>query len=237
MTKFGIVITTYQRKDGKTPGYLSRCLESIRDQSYQNYKVFLIGDRYESQDEFDNFGSGIIENEKLYKNNLEFAAERDFYGNNKNALWSYGGCNASNIGIDEALRDHEIEYICRLDHDDYWGKDHLQNFVKAIIEVSPDWMCSVSKYLNGELPALNDGPWIYPFLPRPESCIKSSTCINQRTIDLRTRDLYKETGRVLLPGDGDLWARSAEYILKNNLKSIVVNKLTCFHDEEGYSLK
>lgn len=236
MTKFGIVISTYQRPDGKTPYFLNRCLNSVKNQTYQNFKVFLIGDKYEDDNEFNNLGVDIIDEDKLFKLNLEHAEEREKYlTENKSALWSYGGCNASNTGIDKALEDDEIEYICRLDHDDYWGPKHLMNFNELIETYSPDWMCSVSSYLNGFLPVLNQSYITTPFFPGHALCIKSSTCINQRTIPLRTRDLYKETGRVGLPGDADLWVRTTKYIKENSLKSMAINELTCFHDEEGYS--
>ena len=236
MNKIGIVISTYQRPDGRTPELISRCLNSIKDQEYQNYKVFLIGDKYEDEEEFNKLGVNIIDSKKLYKHNLEFAGERDVYSNsNKNALWSYGGCNASNTGIDKALEDDEIKYICRLDHDDYWGPKHLINFNNLIEKMSPDWMCSVSTYLHGYLPLISNRYKTVPFLPGHALCIKSSTCINQRTIPLRTRDLYKETGKVGLPGDADLWERTSKYVKENSLMSIAINELTCFHDEEGYS--
>jgi 3-oxoacyl-[acyl-carrier-protein] synthase-3 len=48
MTKFSIVIPTYQRKDGSTPFYLKRCLDSIFKQDYSNFKIFIIGDKYEN---------------------------------------------------------------------------------------------------------------------------------------------------------------------------------------------
>ena len=129
----------------------------------------------------------------------------------------------------------DINYICRLDHDDYWGSSHLSNFNELIVSSSPDWICSVSSYLNGRLPSVNSNSKVIPFLPGYTLCIKSSTCINQRTIPLRTRNLFKETGKVGLPGDGDLWERTKKYIRENSLKSMLINELTCFHDEEGYS--
>ena len=45
--KLAIRILTYQRKDGKTPFFLRRALESIKNQTYKDYKIFLIGDKYD----------------------------------------------------------------------------------------------------------------------------------------------------------------------------------------------
>ena len=52
--KLGIVIATYQRKDGTTPFFLQKALDSIFSQTYQNFKIFLIGDKYEDNEEFVN---------------------------------------------------------------------------------------------------------------------------------------------------------------------------------------
>jgi glycosyltransferase involved in cell wall biosynthesis len=237
MNKFGIVISTYRRPDGKAPFFLNRCLNSIKEQTYQNYKVFLIGDKYEDNLEFEKFGIEVIDKNKLYKQNLKFASERDNYSSNKNALWSYGGCYASEIGVTIALEDENISYICRLDHDDFWGPTHLENFNSLIESESADWMCSISTYLNTKLPILNSNLKYSVFYPTYASCIKSSVCMNQRTIPLRLRDIFKETGKVGLPSDADLWERSTKYMRENNLKSMVINELTCFHDEEGYTKK
>ena len=59
--------------------------------------------------------------------------------------------------------------------------------------------------------------------------------MNFKRIPLLYRDLYELTNKVELPADADLWERTKDYIKKNNLKSFYINKLTCRHDEEGYS--
>jgi hypothetical protein len=53
-------------------------------------------------------------------------------------------------------------------------------------------------------------------------------------IPLRYRDLFKETGQVSDPSDGDLWNRIAEWLKTNNTKGYLFNKTTCTHEEEGY---
>ena len=49
MKNLGIVISTYQRPDGKTPELLTRTLNAINNQTYTNWKVYLIGDNYNNQ--------------------------------------------------------------------------------------------------------------------------------------------------------------------------------------------
>lgn len=228
---FGICIATYRRADGKTPFYLNRTLDSIASQTYNNYKIYLIGDRYDDNDEFNNYGKNI-DTSKIYKENLPVAKERDFFSHNRSLLWCIGGRNASNHGIDLALNDG-INYIIKLDHDDWFEPNHLENFKKCIDETSADFMCSKSTHIKGILPIINSKEKYVKFLPDAGGLIKSSTCTNYKTIPIRSRNVYEETGKIY-PGDADLWKRIKTHIQDNNLSSYLVNEITCHHDEEGY---
>lgn len=233
--KFGIVISTYRRKDGKTPFYLNRTLKSILNQTYKNYKVFLIGDRYDNEHEFKSFGTEF-EKEKIYKENLPFAAERDVYSD-KMILWKYGGCTSFNYGIDCALR-NGIDYIIKLDHDDWFEELHLQNFKECIDKLNADFMCSKSTHIDGRiLPEYHGDKKYVEFYPKTETLVKSCHCMNYKTIPLKSRNIFKETGEIGLPGDADLWNRVTNHIKKFNLKSYLINELTCHHDSEGYIKK
>jgi hypothetical protein len=61
--------------------------------------------------------------------------------------------------------------------------------------------------------------------------------MNFKRIPLLYRDLYELTNKVGLPADADLWERVRPYIESNKLKSYYINKLTCNHNEEGYSMR
>jgi glycosyltransferase involved in cell wall biosynthesis len=230
--KIGIVIPTYYRVDGETSKYLKRALDSVFNQTYQNFKIFLIGDRYEKLEEINEIVSSY-DNEKLLFNNLEIAKERDNY-TNKYAIWSYGGVNATNVGIDISLSEN-YDYICHLDHDDFWLNNHLECINKCINETQSEWMCTTSLYVNNRLLPVNNTDLIHSnFLPKSSSLIHSSVCMNFNKIPLRYRDIFKETGSVGLPADADLWERCRDYIIKNGLQSTHINQLTCYHIEEGH---
>ena len=119
--KLSILIPTYMRKDGPTPKYLTRSLDSVFNQTHQDFKIYLIGDKYENEEEVKNILSKY-DSEKIFFKNLDVAKERDSY-TNKWAIWSYGGVNALNVGIDISLSEGN-NYICHLDHDDYWENNH-----------------------------------------------------------------------------------------------------------------
>jgi glycosyltransferase involved in cell wall biosynthesis len=74
----GIVIPTYRKPDGSTKIHLERALRSIKNQVYQDYKVILVGDQYEDQNELIHM-SKIIDEEKITVINLPRAIEREKY--------------------------------------------------------------------------------------------------------------------------------------------------------------
>lgn len=230
--KLGIVISTYKRADGKTPFFLKRALNSIYNQKYKNFKIYLIGDRYEDKSEIQTIVSEYPK-ESMYFINLPKALERDVY-TEKWAIWSYGGVNAVNHGIDVALND-DVEYICHLDHDDYWEDTHLLEIINCIDKTNAPWMCTKSKYVMDLIyPKVYCNSDYCDFIPQSRGLIHSSVCMNFKKIPLKYRDLYKTTGKWDEPADADLWTRVADFSLKNNLKTTLINKVTCYHLEEGY---
>jgi len=232
MINFSIVITTYQRKDGNTPKYLKRALQSIFDQDYHLFKIYVIGDKYENNEEFESIFNEFPK-DKIYFENLPIAHERDKY-TDKTLVWKYAGCFANNYGINKSISDG-YEYVCHLDHDDEWYPNHLSSLNDAIIKTNSLWLCTKSEYEHFmEYPMINSDLELVEFNPTPEGLIHSSTCINFKKIPLRHRNVFEETGLSGLPGDADLWYRIREYFNGNNLKGVLVNKITCKHIEEGY---
>ena len=233
--RFGIIIPTYYRKDKTTKFYLTRALESVFSQTYQDFKIYLIGDRYENESEINEIVSNYT-GDNFYFENLKVAKERDSY-TNKWAIWSYGGVNATNYGIDISLSEGN-NYICHLDHDDYWSKNHLETIKECIDKTNSDWVCTKSLYVNNSiLPYVREVDKYVRFLPKPQSLIHSSVCMNFKNIPLKYRDLFDETGQIGLPTDAELWHRTGKYIIENNLKSTLINEVTCYHMEEGYERK
>ena len=236
MTKFAIVITTYQRPDGKTPEKLTRALNSVNAQRHTDWKVFLMGDRYEDDEEFNRLAS-LIPKDKITAINRPEAAERDNYPAGSMQLWCAGGNVSSRAGIDLALSEG-YEYVCYLDHDDYWHDAHLLHFNNAL-EEHPDLviLASRSLYLSeaNVLPPPSD-PGGYGYIPIRERVIKSATCIKWTCTNIRARDVYKETGQVK-PGDLDLWERFGEEMKEKNMKGFLVDYVTCSHLDERYTLR
>lgn len=233
--KLGIVIATYMRKDGSTPEILTKTLDSVFNQTYQNFKIFLIGDKYENETEIKNI---ILKypKDKIYFENLPYAKERDRYID-KSILWSYGGVNAMNYGIEKSLSEN-LNYICHLDHDDIWLENHLEEIVNCLQNEEISFICTKSTYIGmGYLPIIDSNELYVDYYPKVGNLIHSSVCMNFKEIPLRYRDIFLETGQLGLPADADLWFRVSEYMENNNMKGKLINKLTCLHDQEGYEKK
>lgn len=234
--KIAVVIPTYKRKDGKSEIVIERALDSVFNQTHKDFKVYVIGDKYEEDEDLIKI-INKYDSEKIVYHNLEIAKERDFY-TDKWVLWSYGGVNARNYSIDLVLKDG-YEYICPLDHDDWFLPNHLEEISKCLEITGADWVCTKSTYGNPNtfLPEVHSNNLYIPFQPRSSRLIHSSVCMNFKRIPLKYRNIYEETQKLGLPADADLWERTREYITQNKLKSYNINILTCRHDEEGYERK
>ena len=68
--KLGIVIATYQRFDGSTPALLKRAIESVKNQTHQDYTLIVIGDKYEDNNEFENICKDADLKDKIVYENL-----------------------------------------------------------------------------------------------------------------------------------------------------------------------
>lgn len=221
----GIIIPTYQRKDGNSIKYLQKSLNSIKNQTYTNYKLFLIGDKYDNNEEFINISKSIIPKEKIFSINLPHAKERDKYSPGDKKLWCSGGVNATNYGIDLCLKEN-ISHICHLDHDDWWESTHLEEISKFINDYF--FITTKSNHINNQILPKNINT---PFYPKSGDIVRSATCINFAKTNLRYRDVFEETGKIY-PADADLWNRISDFMKNTNNKGIVINKITCNHPTE-----
>lgn len=231
--KIGISISTYYKSDGSTKKLLTRALDSIKNQQHQDYMVFLVGDKYENTDEFNELATSIIPQNKIIYENLDTAIEREKYlGKDTTALWCSGGVNARNYGLDMARQ--YVEYCCALDHDDYFLENHLSS-INEVIETkdSPVFIHTLSSYKNIPIfPDIGEMGDIIEIHPTPCGFIHSSTCLNIKKVNLKYRDILAETGNHV-PADADMWDRLSAYCKEYNLKSYCVRRLTCMHETEG----
>ena len=228
---FAVIIPTYRREDGRTPSLLRRALDSVFAQSYTNFKVFLIGDKYEGDEEILDLISQYPQ-KQIYYENLPIAKERSKYPIRSKELWCTGGVNATNYAIAKAMSEH-LQYACLIDHDDQWFPNHLQVLHEAIEQTSARWLCTRTNVNTLYFfPHIETEESMVEFLPLSEGVIKSSVCFDIQLIPTRFRDVLAETGE-LFPADADLWRRMREFITTFKLKSYYINTLTCIYLSGG----
>lgn len=211
------------RSDGSSKEYVTRALDSVFKQTHQDFKIYLIGDHYEDNDEFNEIVSKYGISNQLYAENRPFALERYLYKSGKN-LWCSGGVDASNYAIDLVLNDG-LTHVCRLDHDDFWSENHLSLINNAMEKKGYDFVCTMGYGHNGAiLPNLSKSKLI----PKSSNVLHSSTCINFSRIKLRYRDLFAEVG-IAYPADADMWDRINKL---SNIRTALIPEITCYHDRE-----
>jgi GT2 family glycosyltransferase len=236
--KLAVGIATYQRADGLTKKYLTRALESLKNQLHQDFKLFLIGDRYDNNDEFEHLAKSILPQHQIYFENRNFATERDLYTMGTRQLWCSGGVSAYNHAVDCALSDG-YSYVCHLDHDDYWHPGHL-SCINAVVEQAKNsaLIYTCAQHFDGSilprnLPVSGSGQ-VYEYLPKPFDTVHSSVCINHSLIPLRYRDVFAEEGHTV-EADVDMWIRIGHFISQNPLlKSYLIGETTCYHVDEQH---
>lgn len=226
--KLGVVITTYYRPDGRTKNFLTRTLNCVKDQIHQDYKVYLIGDRYQDYTEFLEIAQSIIEPDKIYFENLPEAKERDVYLSGEK-LWCSGGVNARNYGIEKCLSEG-IEYVCNLDHDDVWNNEHLSS-INQILEDNKkyNFLLSRCNYRYLYVVPVHSQPG--EFYPQVGDVTHSASCVNFSKVPLRYRDVFAETGEVY-PADADLWNRITNFLKLNGEFGFLIDKVTVLYDKK-----
>ena len=172
---------------------------------------------------------------KIYYENLPVAVERSKYIDDKRKLWCCGGVNATNHGIKKSIEDG-LNWVCHLDHDDYWKNDHLEKINFAIEDHQfPDVIFTSSSYGGKKniLPreSQNSGKITFK-LPTSSNVIHSSTVVNFLKIKLRYRDVYEEEG-YSYPADADLWDRLSKLQKAQSIRSCFVDSVTCIQPQEG----
>lgn len=226
--KIGIVIPTFRKLDGSTYGHLKKALESIKEQTHQDYKVFLIGDDYTDNNELLEL-SKIIDDDKIYVENLPVAIERIKYSGLN--LWVTGGVNASNVGIKKSLEDG-YNYICLLDHDDFFLNNHLKLISDCIKSTNTNFITTKC----GIFPDTHSTGLFTNYRPISSHLYKVSVCVNFSYFNMFFRNTIEEIGEPY-PGDAELWNRIHNFLRDKNEYGLFINVETCGRSPEGTTKK
>ena len=170
--KVCVVIPTYFRKNGTTKKLLSRALRNLEEQTYKNFKLFLIGDHYDNNEEFDELCNSY-KKDIFYKNNEEHY--RGYRFQDKRNYWGIGGGLALKTGIEKAIEEN-FDYYFHLDDDDLWRDIHIETVVKHIKQFPlADFILTKAKYENMFLPNTPENKVFYNnYIPRGEDSVHAS---------------------------------------------------------------
>jgi len=229
---FGIVMATYFRNNNKTKKYLRRSIPSILKQTFSDWVLIIVGDKYEPEEEL----LGIIElfkqrtsNKIIYLKNTN--VERDFIKNKKN-LWNVAGATSVNMGLNY-LRENNIKYYCHLDDDDYWSNKHLW----ALNEI-------YSKYENCIFANTQSTHSKRTYLPKSNNIIinennivpEAGTIIHSSysfRCDIIKLDYYTtfDDNAYFYPSDGIMLNNIRQFLSENKQYCSIYNPvLTCYHN-------
>jgi len=206
--KFAVIIRTYRRKNGSSFNNLLRVVNFLNNQTYKNFKVFLIGDDYDDQEEFDKIVSMFPE-DKIYSYNNNVSFRKGYFKIKKNK-WCTGGMLANLIGLRQAIKE-KFKYYVHLDDDDIWLNNHLET-VNEVVDKFPKvgFIVSYSKYKNIHLPREFIGKknikiFYDNFKPRGANSVHSSWIVNLEYLGDTFLKIYEERlGKINMIKDGKI---------------------------------
>lgn len=235
--KFGICMATYQRKSGKTPAYLKRSLDAILSQTATNWHLYLVGDKYENNDEFLSCISAFPKDKITYMN-LTSAHERENIPSGQ-PLWMVAGSNAYNQCHKMALAD-DCTYIVHHDDDDYFSNKKIQ-ILNYTLTLHPEPICMFhySRHMHCILPGqavegIRSTLETTNYLPLPCNLNHSSITIHKSVASSFEYDGFRPGKIHYECGDIQLINYIRNAVFNDPKKYVVfVPLLLCVHDVEG----
>lgn len=227
--RFGIKMATCNRKKWlPVKEMIAQTLESLMNQTYTDWRLFLIGDKYEPHEEFVEI-SKMIPPEKITAVNLRgHTPERERWAKYPKIIEKIGGFVATNFCLD-LIWNSGIRYVANLDDDDLWFPEHLELMADAYRKIpAPAMVCSMSNYryqrVLPHIVAKEDGTYGLPSLDKNVN--HSAVSWDMKKIPLRYQNRIHETAWQPDFGDADMWARMENFCKKNGHVISLVPRVT-----------
>jgi flagellar biosynthesis GTPase FlhF len=180
---FAIVMPTYYRKNGTSKNNHREVSEMLKKQTYTNWKIFMMGDDYEKDEEF-NENITFFPSDKIYAENIKGCSyRRDVFTIDRNK-WCNGGLAALHQGIVKAI-DCGYSYYVHLDDDDRWTDNHLQLLADTIKEFpNADFLNTCSTLGRIILPKTGQYVKLYynNVYPTGNDIVHATWCLNLKTL-------------------------------------------------------
>lgn len=232
---FGVKIATFNKENGQTPILFKKTIDSLMNQTYKNWTLYLIGDDYEPQEEFDSLAK-LVPEKKIKFLNVKVNPERKRFSKE---LFGYcGGTNATNYVLD-LMKNDGISHLAILDHDDIWSTNHLEILKNAYYKYPEAYFVYTKGYheiLKREVPNVPRNFEIkYDNLPPQfNDVLHSSVSWRLDQIPLRYKNTIehqkKDSHGNFIYGDAFMWQMFKEYFDKNKYKFLFIPENTVYHD-------
>jgi len=252
--KFAVVMPTYKiKRDAgvhktranhmSSVDVLKDSLGSIKKQKFKNWKLFIVGDKYEEDEELKSILSSMFKPDQYEYFNLPKPGERDSNITSEEKRLT-GGIKAVNKGLDMASS-AGFNYITRLDHDDKWSPNHLELLAKAYSQF-PN-LGFVFTQGKKKIDATNSSGG-YMMMPdaNPELDVNNKAYATGQTAassvswspkligKFRYRDAAAQKGTLpkqkkTIAGDVDLFQRMMKAIKEKEHKYMFIPKMTVYH--------
>jgi len=253
LSKFIIAVGIFERQIGAfvDTEFNVACitmLGSVARQTYTNWTLSLVGDGL-SADQIAKVFSSIkrsnIDGNKILFVNMRRNLREPLLYREKN-VWKYAGTNVLNLALDVAYST-TAEYIARIDDDDAWREDHLQNLLLGYTRFSnASFAFSQALFKGSPFPqeqkgANQNGQVLVPRLQSPEPCgvIHATTSWSiSRMGFLYFRHSWEQlrsprfegrccgkpcqSYKTIMPVDADMWERVWGLVNSGNISSIFI---------------
>jgi glycosyltransferase involved in cell wall biosynthesis len=250
--RFAIGMSTYNRtntRHGSTVDFLKRSLTSVVNQSYKNWDLIIVGDKFEPEevllDLLNSFRSDSLEvrlegsfapytenkPRMIYlKNSI---TERDFITDRKN-LWRLSGSSSHNVGL-KFIRENGYTYYCHLDDDDYWETNHLRNLADVYEKYPQCVFANTRAFHCGKLqPRWDDEVSPNNIIPRGCTMVHSSISFRCDIITFEYYTTLDEKGP-FKENDADLLDRIGNFVRKNTQYcAISIPIVSCYHIKQTF---
>ena len=232
-TTFGICMATYQRKNGKSPKYLTTSLQALINQTATNWHLYLVGDKYENHEELVQTIS-FFPSDKITMVNLPTAPERDNISNRRD-LWRVGGCNAFNHSHQLAVQDG-CDYILHHDDDDTFHIKKIQ-ILNYVLSQYPDplYLFHYSLYVSGMILPRKSIQSLSPNNSQIEiaNAIHTSIAIHRTVASSFKYDGYQPEKTTYTCGDVQLIEYLGQQLQDTAKYCIFIPAVLCSHLIEG----
>jgi hypothetical protein len=238
--KIAVIIATYCRKQGTSKKHLETMFNYLENQTYKDFKVFIVGDNYSNNVEFDALCKSYKGDIYYYNSPVDYRTNTFKHNRNK---WTCGGSFSRRIAIKKAIEE-DFDYYFHIDDDDVWKLNHIETYV-ANLKKFPEtaFMICKSKFNKGILPRSHKSitkNGYNNYMVKSCDSVHASWCINLHilgkllmelyderisTIDKIKRNLIKETA--IYPMDANILKNISNQQKNKKIKCMCLVSNTC----------